>query len=301
MSCIFKKKQQKILKKATRVIQTKYRVSSLRQILNRKMKLKDYRLILCPKGDFLWEGYHESKETMGGSNPPKRATITRAFFLGETEVTQNMFIDIMGFDPANEADLKLKSETRAHLPVNRINWYEAVMFCNRLSEKLGYTSCYHIQNIKWEEKGKKKTKRIASAIVQFDRLADGFRLPTIKEWEYAAKAGTNNKWAGVDDAKKLNSFALYGVDSFQEDDAQSEPVKSKKPNEWGFYDMTGNVDEWCWDANPYLPTKETKYTHGGNINDDDLDDLKIGSLSYKKPDASDSGLGFRLARTNFRK
>ena len=178
-----------------------------------------FNMIYCESGKF----------EMGSNDPsdknPKRVVeIERPFLLGETEVTQELYKLVMGNNPSNFQDM-LGSNQR---PVECVEWYHAIMFCNKLSELNG-KSPYYKFNV---------------SSIEINEGANGFRLPYEKEWEYAAKADTNNRWSGTNDESKLEEYAWFKANS---NDA-TKVVATKKPNEWGFYDMSGNVSEWCcWD------------------------------------------------------
>ena len=177
-----------------------------------------FNMIYCPKGTFTM-GHIDQKD-----NQPRQETIERPFLLGETEITQKLYEKVVGQNPS-----KFK---KSQNPVGQVSWVHAIKFCNELSRLQGLEECY--------------TKNPESLDFGWDCdfSKDGYRLPEEKEWEYAAKAGTQNRWAGTDDGTKLGKYAWFGKDYNK---GSTQLVKSKKPNEWGFYDMSGNVFEWCWD------------------------------------------------------
>ena len=117
-------------------------------------------------------------------------------------------------------------EDQERLPAVDVSWHDAIAFCNRLSEREGYRPCYRRKFRRW----------------LCDWHADGYRLPTEAEWEYACRAGTTTRYAFGDDPARLDAYAWFA------DNARApQAVASKRPNPWGLYDMHGNVWEWCWD------------------------------------------------------
>ena len=117
-----------------------------------------------------------------------------------------------------------------------------------------------------------------------------YRLPSEKEWEYACRSGSDTKWCFGDDESKLEDYAWYEENS----DSKTHPVGELKPNDFGLYDMHGNVWEWCEDW--YDSDKDRKVDRGGSWYYDA--GFTASSYRYKfRPDDSDDDIGFRIART----
>jgi len=155
-----------------------------------------------------------------------RVTVS-SFYMGKYEVTQKEYQEVMGTNPSyHKGD---------NLPVERINWYDAVNFCNRLSQKEGLTPAYTVRGTS----------------VTWNYNANGYRLPTEAEWEYACRAGTTTPFnTGYNiTTSQANYDGNYpynnNVQGIYRD--ETTPVDSFAPNSWGLYDMHGNVCEFCWD------------------------------------------------------
>lgn len=195
----------------------------------------------------------------------------------KTEVTQKLYQKIMGTNPS-----RFKGENN---PVEKVSWYDAIYFCNKLSEKCGYTPVYSVNGTtdvtKWDYTIDKYSSQISGNIIQ-DISADGFRLPTNAEWEYAAKGGQNYKYAGSDNKSEVAW-----------DNENTRPVAQKKANGYGLYDMSGNVWEWCWGSS----VSGRRYRRGGSWNASDDCTVSLRNnydlSAFNRYDCN----GFRVVRT----
>jgi formylglycine-generating enzyme required for sulfatase activity len=172
--------------------------------------------------------------------------LRRACFMGDREISIGQFQQFINDASYPNAEKPEKwpganvqiSPTRDH-PVQNVNLYDAVLFCNWLSRKEWRTPCY-------ARTGKKeKVRKNDGQVVEHDewRLVPGgtgYRLPAGAEWEYACRAGTTTEFASGSDEEILRKYAVFQASC-------SAPCGSKLPNGWGLFDMHGNVIEWSWD------------------------------------------------------
>ena len=165
---------------------------------------------------------------------PQHQVRIGAFACMRTPVTRHLYQQVIGKDPGwpeGAADER---------PVNRVSWYDAIAFCNRLSERNGLTPCYETGEA---QKGGESERR-----VRWNQAADGYRLLTEAEWEYACRAGSTTRYSFGDDESDLSRHAWYSQNAGNE----PQPVGQKEPNAWGLHDLHGNLWEWCWDwRGPY--------------------------------------------------
>jgi len=195
--------------------------------------------VLLPGGTFTMGDEDEIDAT------PHEVTVS-SFYIDTHLVTQEQYEKLMGDNPS-----RWKADTN---PVEQMRWSDGVRYCNARSEAEGLEPCYDLET--WK--------------CNFG--ANGYRLPTEAEWEYACRAGTTTAYFFGDDASKLKAYAWF------EDNSASKPrpVGKRPANPWGLYDMHGNVWEWCNDfykvdyyqesptQNPRGPeTGETKVLRGG--------------------------------------
>jgi len=203
-------------------------------------------MVWVPGGNFQMGNATSDRDN---ERPVRTVTLT-AFYIGQYEVTQEQYRTVMGTNPSYFTTALSRppaaGETDAKRPVERVSWFDAVEFCNKLSEREGLQPVYTIS-------GREPATGypITSATVTSNWSRNGYRLPTEAQWEYAARGGHgspgNYTYAGSNTA---DTVAWYTDNS----DGISHEVGMKAPNGLGIYDMSGNVYEWCWDWFVYYST-----------------------------------------------
>jgi sulfatase modifying factor 1 len=185
--------------------------------------------------------------------------------LAADPVTQELYAQVTGWRPS-----------AAHgdqLPVDGVSWWDAVRFCNALSQRDGFSPVYHFQ--------------ADGEDIEWAASADGYRLPTEAEWEYACRAGTTGPRYGP-----IDEIAWYRGNSNE----RIHQVRRKRPNPWGFHDMLGNVWEWCWDIYDAEVYGSYRVLRGGGWFDEHWS-CRASVRRRSHPTFRVDDVGFRIARS----
>ncbi len=232
------------------------------------------------------------------SNDEMQHSVTVSdFYIGIYEVTQSEYQNVMEINPSN-----FKGDD---LPVESVSWYDAISFCNARSKAEGLTPAYSINgnNVSW------------------DRSANGYRLPTEAEWEYACRAGTTTPFntensISADESNYWGSYPYLIEDNyFNQGNLETKPgvyrqktvsVNSFSPNKLGLYNMHGNVGEWVWDlygeygssaqTNPTGAASGTRRVYRGGGWNDFAKNLRSAYRAAFPAENGSFNIGFRLVR-----
>jgi formylglycine-generating enzyme required for sulfatase activity len=210
-----------------------------------------------------------------------------AFWMDRHEVTQTEY-EKLGRIEAFPNPSHFQGE---NLPVEQVTWPQAARFCNARSRFEGLKPCYNEDS------------------AECDFAADGYRLPTEAEWEYACRAGTTTDYSCGNEPRKVGDFAWLADNSGK----KTHPIGQKKPNPWGLFDMHGNVAEWCQDVfdpkyyaaspetNPRGPNDGKEYVLRGGSWKSPAEALRSSVRLGETPGFSDAclardAIGFRCVR-----
>jgi formylglycine-generating enzyme len=222
------------------------------------------------------------------------------FYIGKYEVSQKEWVDIMGSNPS-----KFKGD---NLPVEMVNWYDCIEYCNKKSEKEGLEPYYNIDKNKIDLSNNNDLDNIKWTVT-INEGANGFRLPTEEEWEYAAGGGQMSKSYTYSGSNDIDKVGLYWCNSgvknltganwnwitIQNNNCSTKPIGSKLPNELGIYNMSGNVREWCWNWHTNKTDLKGRVLKGGGWIGADYCCEPVFQGNYEA-NGRGSDTGFRICR-----
>lgn len=258
-------------------------------------------MTLVPAGSF-WMGSPKKEYCRDNDETSHEVTLTKSFLMQNTETTQYQWMTVMKANPSQFDDCGWDC------PVEHVSWHDCMTYCNRLSQEEGYTPCYY------SDSSFAEVFDDSEGDVYWNRGADGYRLPTEAEWEYAARATTSGPYAfDCDDytAFNCNSCEPECLDEFAWYCGNSDAacaVGGLSANGFGLFDTHGNVWEWCWDiwdgdyeigsaVDPTGPLEGAYRVYRGGSWFDEANFCRSANRNAFQPTYKASHLGFRPVRS----
>ena len=255
-----------------------------------------FESVMASRGVLVEGGTFTMGDTWGGGDsderPTHKVTFTYDFYIGKYEVTfdeYDAFCNATGKSKASDSGWG-----RGTRPVINVTWWDAIDYCNWLSEKEKLPKAYDSDGNLLDKDGR---------ITIDPSKVVGYRLPTEAEWEYAAKGGNKSEGYKYSGSDNVSDVAWYSSNS----GSKTQEVGKKAPNELGLYDMSGNVWEWCSDwygsysssaqTNPYNSTAGSRRVVRGGSLDYNASNTRVAVRYGDSPTFTFYFLGFRICRT----
>ena len=242
----------------------------------KRAKSAEVKLVEIAPGSF-WMGSPDGEIGRGQGENLRVVQLTEAFLLSVTPITQRQYENVVG--------RRTNADDGDDSPVTQVNWFDAIKFCNKLSELEGYRPAY----------------RVTGLSVEWDQDASGYRLPTETEWEFACRAGTTTAFCSGDDSNALRVVGWF----YEIATTQIQSVGLKRANAFGLFDMHGGVWEWCWDwygdcagsaIDPIGPSIGLSRVYRGGGWNSASRYCRSASRDWNAPSYFSDNVGFRIAR-----
>ena len=264
-------------------------------------------MVWIPAGTFTM-GSPAAEPGRWNDETQRQITLTSGFYMSKYLVTQEQYETVMGITIQDQNDLYGWGlyGIGDNYPMYYVNWYDTIVFCNRLSIQEGLTPAYSISGSTNPDTWGNIPEDINTAWnnVQIVEGSTGYRLPTEAQWEYACRAGTVTSFNnGVTQGSgSVLSIAWYYGNSSN----RTHETGKRDPNNWGLFDMHGNVSEWCWDQygsysdnpveNPTGPASGGSRVYRGGSFSVDVSYMRSASRFYGMPSTRENFIGFRVVR-----
>jgi uncharacterized repeat protein (TIGR02543 family) len=273
----------------------------------------DIEMVWIPAGTFI-RGSNDSLDFDANASPAHQVTLTSGFLIGKYHVTQDQYQAVMGSNPSwfhgGSGREPAAGEVQGRRPVESVNWYDALVFCNRLSILEGLTPAYEMQteaNTSIWSTDPNTWGAVPSEFIntRWDAVrvvtgSTGYRLPTDAQWEYACRAGTTTAY-NTGEMRSNNTGW-----NWENSNSRTREVGRLPPNSWGLYDMHGNVWEWCWDwygtyssgaqTDPVGASSGSYRVHRGGWWGIFEEIMRSAARSGWSADLQHYGIGFRVTR-----